>query len=296
MLIYNVLRLRHAYIKLKWFKTSLLVGQYWHPLDVPEMIPSILSLNTGSPIHSFSRGPQIRLSQFTGPIKWIAVAYAQRDFTSTGPDGPSSIYLRNAILPDLSIQAQYSQKQILLGAGVNYKQLHFRSFTNDHQLITDQIGALSWIGFAKYQIKKWEIKLQGIYGENLVDHLMLGGAAVTKVDSANALIEYSNVAAASAWATIYFYYKGWKIGGFGGYIQNLGSRQEIIGSFYGRGNDIHHVYRFSPQWSYKIKNLIIANEWEYTVAAYGTPNTFGLVEDTYDVGNLRFTLSLIYNF
>ncbi len=87
-----------------------------------------------------------------------------------------------------------------------------------------------------------------------------------------------------------------KIGGFGGYIQNLGSKNEIIGPFYGRGNDIHHVYRFSPQWSYKIKNLIIANEWEYTVAAYGTPDEFGLVEDTYEVTNLRFTLSLIYAF
>jgi len=292
----NVFRLRHAYIKLNWDKTSLLMGQYWHPFDVPEMLPSVLSLNTGSPIHSFSRGPQIRLTQMTGSVKWIAVAYSQRDYVSTGPEGPSSVYLRKAVLPDLSLQAQYSYKNFFVGAGINYKELYFESFTNDNKMMSDQPGALSLIGFAKYETSKWDFRVEGIYGENLVDHLMLGGAAVSFVDSINAHIEYTNLKASSFWATIYYKHKGWKIGGFGGYIQNMGSEKEIIGPFYGRGQDIHHVYRFSPQWSYKIKNLIIANEWEYTVAAYGKPDEFGKVYDTYEVGNLRFTLSLIYLF
>lgn len=292
----NALRLRHAYIKFKWSRTSLLMGQYWHPLDVPEMIPAILSLNTGSPMHSFSRGPQIRIDQLTGPFKWVAVAYAQRDYVSTGPNGPSSIYLRDAVLPDLSLQVQYEGKYLYAGLGVNYKELHFRSFTNDNQLMTDQVGALSFIGFAKYENKNWNFSLQGIYGENLYDHLMLGATAISKVDSVNAIIEYSNLSAASVWATIFFNLKAWRFGGFGGYIQNMGTEKEIVGPVYGRGEDIHHVYRISPQWSYQIKNLIIANEWEYTIAAYGTPDTFGKVLDTYEVGNLRFTFSLIYLF
>jgi hypothetical protein len=292
----NAFRLRHAYIKLDWAKTSFLMGQYWHPMDVPEMIPSVLSLNTGAPTHCFSRGPQIRLTQMTGPVKWIAVAYSQRDHVSIGPQGPTNKYLRDAVLPDLSLQAQWTYKNLFAGAGINYKELHFRTFTLDNQLMEDQPGSLSFIGFAKYENKKWDFKLQGVYAENLVDHLMLGGAAVTIVDSLNAHIEYSNVKAASGWATVYFKHKGWKIGGFGGYIQNLGSENKIVGPFYGRGGDIHHVYRFSPQWSYQRKNLIIANEWEYTVAAYGTPDEFGVVNDTYKVENLRFTFSLIYLF
>jgi len=292
----NAFRLRHAYITLDWGKTSILMGQYWHPLDVPEMLPSVLSLNTGSPIHSFSRGPQIRLTQLTGPVKWIAVAYSQRDYVSTGPEGPSSIYLRKAVLPDLSLQAQFSHKQFFAGAGLNYKELYFQSFTDDNKMMTYQRGALSFIGFAKYKNSKWDFRLEGIYGENLYDHLMLGGTAVSLVDSTNAQIEYTNLKASSVWATIYFQQKGWKIGGFAGYIENMGSNNKIVGPVYGRGQDIQHVYRISPQWSYQIKNLIIANEWEYTVAAYGTPDEFGEVMDTYEVGNLRFTFSLIYLF
>lgn len=292
----NVFRLRHAFIKLDWTKTSFLMGQYWHPMDVPEMLPTVLSLNTGTPAHSFSRGPQIRLTHMTGPVKWIAVAYSQRDHVSIGPYGPTNKYLRDAVLPDLSLQAQWTNKNLFAGAGVNYKELHFRTFTQNNQLMTDQPGSLSFIGFAKYENKKWDFRVQGIYAENMTDHIMLGGVAVTMVDSVNALIEYSNVKAASAWTTVYFKHKGFKMGGFAGYIQNLGCDKEIVGPFYGRGGNIHHVYRFSPQWSYQKKNFIIANEWEYTVAAYGTPNEFGQVKDTYEVNNLRFTFSLIYLF
>ena len=293
----NALRLRHAYIKLQWTKTSFLMGQYWHPLDVPEMIPRVLSLNTGSPMHSFSRGPQIRITQQTGPVEWIAVAYAQRDFTSTGPEGSSSIYLRNGVVPDLSLLAQWTRKSIFAGAGLNYKKLHFRSFTNDNQLMTDDVAALSALAYVKIQHQKWDVRVQTVWGENLVDHLMLGGTAITQVDSLNAQITYSNISAISAWSTIYYKInKKIKVGVFGGYAQNLGGQNEIVGPSYARGADIAYVYRFSPQWYYQIKNLIIANEWEYTVAGYGTPDEMGKVQNTYEVGNLRFTISLIYKF
>lgn len=290
----NALRLRHAYIKMDWTNSSLLMGQYWHPNDVPEMIPKILSLNTGAPMHSFSRGPQIRFTQRTGPLKWIAVAYAQRDFASAGPQGVSSQYLRDGVIPDLSLQAHYSHKSIFAGAGFNYKRLQYRSFTLDNQLMVDDVPALSALVFVKVQHKKWDIRLQGVWGENLYDHLMLGGTAVTHADSSNAHIEYSNISAISAWSTIYYRFDKLKIGIFGGLAKNQGSPKEIIGPVFARGADIDYVYRISPQWYYQIKNLIIANEWEYTVAAYGSPDSFGKVQDTYEVGNLRFTLSLIY--
>jgi len=290
----NTFRLRHAYIKMTWKHNSILMGQYWHPNDVPEMIPQILSLNTGAPFRAFSRGPQIRFTQKTGPLNWIAVAYAQRDFTSTGPEGSSSKYLRDGLIPDLSIQAHYQNKSIFAGLGINYKKLHFRSFTLDNQLMTDDLPALSALAFIKIQHKKWDIRLQGMWGENLHDHLMMGGVAISTVDSAQAKIAYSNISSISAWSTIYYQFKGLKIGVLGGYAQNQGTQKEINGPVYARGADIDYVYRISPQWYYQIKNLIIANEWEYTVAAYGRPNSFGKVKDTYEVGNLRFTLSLYY--
>lgn len=290
----NTLRLRHAYIRLDWENTSFLMGQYWHPLDVPEMLPLVLSLNTGAPMHSFSRGPQIRIAHKTGPIKWVAVAYSQRDYTSIGPEGRSSVYLRNSAIPDLSLQAQFTHKTVFAGAGINYKKLNFRSFTLDNQLLTDDLTSLSALAFIKYETTKWDFRFQTIWGENLYNHLMLGGVAIIKTDSNRALIEYGNLSAISAWATVYYKFDKLKIGVFGGYISNLGSASEITGPVYARGFDIDYIYRISPQWSYKIKNLIIANEWEYTVAAYGNPNSYGKVLDTYKVSNLRFTFSLIY--
>ncbi len=50
----NSFRLRHAYVKLNWPKTEVLVGQTWHPLYVPACTPEPVSLNAGAPFIIFS--------------------------------------------------------------------------------------------------------------------------------------------------------------------------------------------------------------------------------------------------
>ena len=100
----NSLRLRHAYIKLSWNRTQLLIGQYWHPLDVPEALPNVVSLNTGAPFHSFSRQPQVRFDHQFWKFNLVLVASSQRDYMNTGPTGASSNYLRNSVIPNLHSQ------------------------------------------------------------------------------------------------------------------------------------------------------------------------------------------------
>lgn len=97
----NGFRLRHAYLKLDWERTSLLVGQTWHPMFVVEVFPGVVSFNTGAPFQPFTRNPQIRLTKSFDQLKLIAVAASQRDFQSFGPDASnrsvqSSAYLRFA--------------------------------------------------------------------------------------------------------------------------------------------------------------------------------------------------------
>ncbi|RKX23129.1 MAG: hypothetical protein DRP35_00100, partial [Candidatus Zixiibacteriota bacterium] len=46
----NGFRLRHAFLKMQWEKSSLLIGQYWHPMFVTEVHPATLSSNAGLPI------------------------------------------------------------------------------------------------------------------------------------------------------------------------------------------------------------------------------------------------------
>ncbi len=82
----NGFRLRHAYVKLNWRATELMVGQFWHPLFVTESYPEVVSFNTGAPFQPFNRSPQIRLTHQMGRWSLMATALAQRDFSSFGPD------------------------------------------------------------------------------------------------------------------------------------------------------------------------------------------------------------------
>jgi hypothetical protein len=85
----NGFRLRHAYVKLNWATTEVLVGQFWHPMFVTESFPETVSFNTGAPFQPFNRSPQVRLTQTLGGWSLVATALAQRDFPSNGPDGAS---------------------------------------------------------------------------------------------------------------------------------------------------------------------------------------------------------------
>jgi len=49
----NGFRLRHAYLKLNWDKTEVLVGQFWHPMFISESYPEVVSFNTGAPLSHF---------------------------------------------------------------------------------------------------------------------------------------------------------------------------------------------------------------------------------------------------
>jgi len=143
----NSLRLRHAYISLQWAKTRLLLGQYWHPLDLPEMIPNVLSLNTGAPFHSFSRQPQVRVDYKTGKLNFVAVAASQRDYVNTGPSGSSSIYIRNSLIPNLHAQIHFKSTKLFAGIAVDYKMLTPGIATDSLYVADEQLNCLSWSGF-----------------------------------------------------------------------------------------------------------------------------------------------------
>ena len=51
----NGFRLRHAFVQLDWEKSSLLLGQYWHPMFITECFPGVVNFNTGVPFQPFSR-------------------------------------------------------------------------------------------------------------------------------------------------------------------------------------------------------------------------------------------------
>lgn len=286
----NGFRLRHAFVKLAWEKSALIIGQYWNPMFITEVYPGTVSFNTGVPFQPFARNPQVRFIQTVDKIDITLTAAFQRDFSSAGPNGTSSEYLRNAATPILNANIKYVSPMVVAGAGVNYKALTPRTVTTAGFAADEKIGGIAAVGFAKFVHEDFSLKLEGVYGENMTDLMMLGGYAVKSTDPFTAEEEYTNIKTMSAWGDL-SYGGDFKLGLFVGYTKNLGADDEINGAYYSRGNNIENVLRVSPRAVYKMGTTQFGAEIEYTAAAYGTPNNKGEVEDTNTANNLRILLS-----
>lgn len=298
----NGLRLRHAFVKMNWKSTELLMGQYWHPMFIAESFPDVISFNTGVPFQPFARNPQVRLSQNLGNFKCFVSAATQRDFASTGPAGISSVYLRNSAIPNLHAQVQYKPDSTmhLFGIGVDYKTLLPQTSTTGtagKTISNEQIQSISAIAYGKLEFKKFVVKVEGVYAQNPYDLTMIGGyAATTAPDALTGKVKYTNTSTASAWCDMNTKGKKVQFGLFAGVTKNLGSNDSISGTYYARGNNIDHVYRVAPRIVFIAGKLNLAVEVEHTAAAYGTVNAIGKVEDEKVVANTRALFSCIYKF
>lgn len=298
----NGFRLRHALVKLNWTNTELLVGQYWHSMFITECFPGTVSFNTGAPFQPFTRNPQIRLTQKMGDLKIKIAAISQRDFVSTGPDGASSLYLRNSVLPEMNMTVQYNKKntngnEFLIGAGVDYKMLTPRLMTDSVYSTNETVNSLSTMAFLKIKIPALTIKMEGIYGQDMYNMTMIGGYAVTNItDPLKNYLEYTPLSTLSFWTDIHTNGKKVQAGLFAGYSQNLGCGEDIVGDRYVRGSDIDYVYRISPRIIFNSGKMRFAGEVEYTTAAYGAPDTDGTVINSKEVSNLRFLIGVYYFF
>ncbi|MCF8218105.1 MAG: hypothetical protein K9I29_03695 [Bacteroidales bacterium] len=283
------LRLRHAYLKLDWENTSLLFGQYWHPLTVPGVFPKVLSLNIGAPFHAFNRGPQIRVDHQRGNFKFIGSIITQRDFANNGPLGYTPKYMYKGGHPDFQGQIHYSFKNWTLGFGGGYKALApaLETFNTD-----TKIGSYSAVGFIRHETKRSRFVIQSVYGENLYDQLMMGGYTIFN-ENMNERPVMQNEPTATIWADYSRSFgENWKAGLFAGFAKNY--TENIISpdtDCYARGKDIGYVYRIAPRVLKNINNLMAGFESEYTVAMY---QKAGQQDDAAE--NLRLSLILIYRF
>ncbi|MCZ7557489.1 MAG: hypothetical protein M5R41_13905 [Bacteroidia bacterium] len=298
----NGFRLRHAFVELDWESSSLLLGQTWHPMFIAEMFPGVVSFNTGAPFQPFSRNPQVRFTQSFGGLKLMVAAASQRDFQSYGPDGTgkavlSSAYLRNSVLPDMHVQAQFKSGEHLFGAGADYKILTPRLITSTSDKADESIGTMAAIAYAKIDLAPVTVKLEGVYGENLADLLMLGGYAVKSEDASTGAMEYTGIGCYSVWGEL-SYGKEVEVAVFAGYSQNLGAKDNITGTYYSRGITIDHLYRIAPRVQYTTGKVRFAAEVEYTGAAYGIAedSNKGIVKDPVSVANTRVLGAVFYFF
>jgi len=305
----DLFRLRHAYVKLNWEHLEILSGQYWNPLFVTACFPGKVSFNTGTPLQSFARNPQIRFSYKTGGLSFIAAALAQRDYASVGEIGTSSAYLRNSAHPDMHLQLHYGTSnetgpRLLTGVGMAYKTLVPRlsnsPSTGVIYKVDEKIGGLTAIAFAKITTKPVTAKLHVRYGENISDLLAISGYAIKEItDATSGERSYTPLTSMSFWGEVHTNGNP-QVGIFGGLTRNNGTKEAMsntVNSVFGLGTSIRTLYRISPRMMYNSGKVRLALELEYTNAAYGSNfDAYYIPAETIAVGNMRILMAVYYFF
>lgn len=279
----NTLRLRHAWIRLDWDKTSLLVGQSWHPLFVAQSFPGTVSFSTGAPFQAFSRNPQIRVSRTAGAFTGMVAAMSQRDFT--GPGGTAS--LRNSAIPNLHAQVQINAGDVFAGLGADFKRLDIDPGT------LDPVDSWAYFGFLNFPVGIATSKSYLIFGENLMDLTMIGGVA--RSTDGPEVYPYQTL---GLWHEFTTGFMGdsdktrYELGLFTGYSKNLGTTGDDIQTAggYARGADVDHLYRIAPRAQVQSGSVRFSLETDITAAAYGTIRPDGSVTNTEPVTNVRLLL------
>lgn len=296
----NSFRLRHAFFKLNWKHSQLLVGQFWHPMFIETNYPSTISFNTGVPFIPFSRNPQIRFTYELKDIELMATTFSQLDFKSSGPNGPNVSYAVRGGLPALNLRVIYHPNfdnaiKLNMGISLNRKSLKPTLITASGYKNENVFASYAATAFLGIKNTRFGAKIQGTYGEDMYNLTMIGGYGIlSNTDSKSN--SYSANQTAAIWLDVHNQNPIHHFGVLMGFTQNMGSKDASIESYYGRGSDIDYVYRISPRYAYKIGHFKIASEIEYTVAAYGMPDQYGTIEHSTEHNNVRLLVAMYYMF
>lgn len=272
------LRLRHAFVQLSNDKIEILMGQYWHPMFVTAVFPGTYSFNTGVPFQPFSRNPQLRVTT-KGKVKFIGVLFTERDFKTRGAS------VSQSGIPQFHAQLQFgSVANSVGGVGFNLK-------TARPALGEDNLSSTAFIGYFRTKLGKATWKIEGTYGQNMSDVLMISGFGEADGDCVNN-------DTFSMWTEFNGdFSETMEWGLFGGYTKNDGFGEPItyVNGFLGT---VESAFRISPRVGWKSGNLKIGIEGEYTDAQYGSIDNNGDISSTGidSVDNFRLLATAIYKF
>lgn len=314
----NMLRLRHAYVQFwrgEFRKEQLLLGQYWHPLVVPDIMPGTRPLNMGLPFHPYSRYVQARYKRGMRAwgrtsIQWATTAAFQLDNSSLGPEGRSTEYLRQTGLPEGNAEIRLflgegRKIQSMVGLMANAELLRPRkavTLPSGERLRTGATFpsyAFSLFG-AHYFNGKWKLSYQGIYGDNLYEQSLIGGYIAT--EKAPGEYRYTPWGCYTLWTDFRRLTGKWRPGLFAAYGRNkdFGRTLAENETVYGRGWDIDYLWRVQPQLAFCPNDwLHFFAEAEYTAARYGEEDHLAegnRMQSSYTVGNMRLIFAAVFNF
>ena len=295
-----MLRLRQAYLKLDWDGgSSLLLGQTWHPL-FGEVVPDVVNLSTGAPFQPFNRSPQVAYQLNKGNIRLKANAVYQLIYMSDGPGGKSQSYLKNGVIPEIYIGADYRKEGLTVGAGVNMLSLkpRLQSEMGDKLYrVNERITSFSYDLHAGYTHNKLKLSAKTLLASNLGHTMLLGGYGVSNIAPITGEQEYTPFRHSTSWLNI-VYGKRYQGGLLAGYTKNLGTTKELVsGNAYGMGLDVDRITHLSLSMKYNRPHWTLGFEYTFATAWYGDLRpSDGKVINTNDVSNNRIESVFIYHF
>lgn len=316
----NTTTLRHAFIKIEMSAWSFLVGQYWHPLVPPESSGNNTVTYQSAPFEPYSRNPQIRFTFLPRPwLECMVAAVSQLDFRSNGPEGFSSKYLRNAVVPNLHAQLRFLFGTCgVFGVGIDFKRLIPRLYTQTNENIyrTRQgVSSLSAQVYGKIDVGPVTMLGQITYASNLTEQTTLGGYGVSYRDPYTGHERYTPIATLMSMLDIYM--PGIVEPGIVfGFVKNLGSHKRLYADPTKQGNDrftifgqagglsempaslnaTDYVVGVSPRIRVRCEPVTFAAEVEWLRASYGDLTDRAKVINGKPVSNVRFIFAVYYNF
>ena len=160
---------------------------------------------------------------------------------------------------------------------------------------------MSFEVYTKITTKPLVIKAEYIAGQNLYDHLMIGGY-LAYASAAPYSITYKPINVGSAWLEVMGTGKKFIPGIFVGYTQNNGADDNAVASYArgitaGKAGSIDKVIRVAPRFEMVSGKFKYGFELEVTTATYGTAGKNGKVTgSTSDLTNTRGLFYTSYSF
>ena len=307
----NTLRLRHAYINMAWQHDELLIGQYWYPMTIHEIMPGTSPLNMGAPFHPYARYNQVRYTRHFGHWELVGVAAFQLDNMSQGLNGASTEYARNSCIPEFNLQLRYKNERLFVGIAGNLLTIKPRKTITDvfgNVTTTDKLlSTPSATAFVRYDWNNWTIKGQALVNDNLYEGCSMGGYMEHYLEEAGTgKVNYNYLPwhYTTLWADFGRSTGHWRPGLFMGFGVNndFGYKTLPVDKIYGRGYDLEYLYRIQPRITYSTNiGLSFTAEVEYTYAQYGKEAFDGAFnyyehDNAGGVDHLRLMLDILFAF
>lgn len=288
------LRLRQAYLDLNWSglgrvvnSAVLRVGQAWHPMSVD--MPMSVGYEVGAPFNPYSRSPQLMFeTSFLKRFSLTVGALYPVEFKPTGPQGPSSDYVKYGVIPEFYAGLSFTSSHFKAKAGADFISLRPRWRTTDTDGYTydkgtpvkDRISMVSPMVYLEFSKGLFKINAKSVLASG-GDHLrLMGGYALC---DASDVYHYKYTPLRSSTSFVSASYGDtWQFICMAGFMKALGTSRPIpvnsetgisdpknIYYFDGGFKNIRHIMRVTPSVAYNLDRLTVAVEYNGTYVDYG---------------------------